>query len=104
MSEDKNQNSESLSALPDEPEPDPPDTPTWRAIKKGAKWGSIAGFVVAQLAMSSSSIQTPFGPIYGGNVFLLFAICAGIGTAAGAGFGWASTLIDDSDDLGPPPT
>jgi hypothetical protein len=102
INEDKDRRSESLDVPePHNPEPDPPDTPTWRAVKKGAKWGSIVGFAIAQLIMSSRSIQTPFGPIYGENLFALFAFWIGLGCALGAGIGWAYT---DSHDSEPPPT
>lgn len=85
----------------DQPESDPPETPTWRAIKTGAKWGSIAGLVLAQMIIAASSIQTPFGAIYGGNMFWVFAVCIGVGTALGAGIGWASTQSDGFDDNRP---
>lgn len=104
ISEDKEQDPERLGALqPDNQEPDPPDSPTWRAVKKGAKWGSIAGLAIAQLTMSANSIQTPFGSIYGENVFALFAVWIGLGSALGAGIGWASAQKTDSDDFRPPP-
>jgi len=89
------------SNQPDAPEPDPPDTPTWAAVKKGAKWGLVAGFVVAQYFIFSHSIQTPFGSIYGGNLFAVFAVCLGFGTAFGAGIGWLSA--QKIDDGRPPP-
>jgi hypothetical protein len=102
---DKNPIPENLDVLqPDKLEPDPPDTPTWRAVKKGAKWGSIAGLVIAQIVISSGSIDTPIGPIYGGNMFAVFAIWIGLGIALGAAIGWASTQDIGSDDAGPPPT
>lgn len=105
MSEDKDRSSDYLDVQqPDNPEPDPPDTPTWRAVKTGAKWGSITGLAIAQLIMSSCSIQTPFGPIYGENVFALFAIWIGLGSALGAGIGWLSTQNIGSDDSEPPAT
>lgn len=103
MSDEKNQSSERLDeSITDNSKPDPPDTPTWRAVKKGAKWGSVAGFIVANLIISSRSIDTPFGPIYGENMFPVFAIWIGLGTALGAGIGWAS--VQGSDDSWPPPT
>ena len=87
---------------PDTPEPDAPDTPKWRPIKNGATWGAIAGFALGNLIMSSLSIQTPFGAIYGGDHGLaLFAFWIGLGSALGAGIGWAYTKIDDYD---PPPS
>ena len=102
--EDKDRKQENPDTPPpDNPEPDPPDSPTWRAVKKGSMWGSIAGFVIAQLIMSSNSLETPFGSIYGGNVLGLFAFWIGLGTALGAGIGWANAHDDGSNDSWPPP-
>jgi hypothetical protein len=85
------------------PEPDQPDTPTWRSVKRGAKWGSLAGFVVSHLIIAANSIDTPFGSIYGGNMGALFAVCIGVGAALGAGAGWLNAQ-DIADDDRPPPS
>jgi hypothetical protein len=90
---------EYLDAMqPDAPEPEAPDSPTWRAVKKGTKWGSIVGFVISQIYIGANSIATPFGSIYGGNMLVVFAFWIGIGSALGALIGWASVTGDDSDD------
>ena len=96
-----------ISGQPDQspprpPGPDQPDTPTWRSVKQGAKWGSLAGFVVAQLIIAGNSIDTPFGSIYGGNMLALFAVCIGLGAALGVGAGWLNA--QDIDDDPPPPS
>jgi len=104
MSEDKIRNPERPDVLPqDSPEPDQPDTPTWRAVKKGAKWGAIAGLVIAQILISAGSVQTPFGAVYVGNMFAVFAICIGLGSALGVGFGWLNAHEMDSDGSSPSP-
>ena len=101
MSEDKRPIPEYLDARqPYKPEPDSPDTPTWPAVKKGAKWGSVAGLVGGQFYLANNS---PLG-FYSGNLTLVFAVWIGLGTALGAGIGWASTQkIADDDDTRPPP-
>ena len=83
--------------------PPRPDSPTVKAVKKGAKWGMIAGFVVAQMVISSKSISTPFGPIYNGSLALAYGVWIGLGTAIGAGFGWLSVQRIGDDDDPPPP-
>ena len=103
MSKDKGPIPEYLDAMqPDAPNPDPPDTPTWRAVKKGAKWGSVAGLIAAQWLIGSNSVETPFGSIYTGNMFAVFAVCIGFGSGLGAGIGWLSIQqIGDEDDRPP---
>ena len=71
-------------------EPHPPNTRAWRAVERGATWGTLAGLIIAQIYIRANSIDTPFGPIYGGNMFLAFAIPSGIGAALGAALGWLS--------------
>jgi|SRR5579859_769890 len=70
--------------------PQPPNTRTWRAVKKGATWGSLAGLIIGQLFVSANSIETPFGPIYGDNLFAALGIPTGLGAVIGAAFGWLS--------------
>ena len=102
MSENKEPTPDYPAAMqPDRP--DPPDTPTWAAVKKGAKWGSLAGLAIAQFFIASNSIETPFGSIYTGNLFALFAVCVGLGTGLGAGIGWMSTQKIGDEDAMPPP-
>jgi len=64
--------------------PDTRDSPASSAMAKGAKWGALVGFVIAQWYMGQHS---PLG-FYGGNVVGVFAVCIGICTLIGAGFGW----------------
>lgn len=89
------------SGPPSAPEQDQ-DTPTWRAVKAGAKWGSIAGFIVSNTIIAANSIDTPVGSIYAGNMLALFAVCIGFGAALGAGIGWLSAQKVDEDDSSPP--
>jgi hypothetical protein len=91
-----------------DPAPDTPpeweDSPTGKAVLKGAKWGMVVGFGVAQLVIWSKSIPTPVGSIYGGNMFGVFALWIGLGVAIGAGIGWLSTKdLGEDDDTRPPP-
>jgi hypothetical protein len=87
-----------------------PDRPSYwaalsgKAVKKGAKWGMIGGYVIAQLIISSKSIETPFGSIYNGNMFAVFATWIGLGVAIGAGIGWLSTQKIGEDEDTPPPS
>ena len=53
-------------------------------MRTGAKWGSIAGFVCANLIIAGNS---PMG-FYNGSVFLLFGGCIGVGLLAGLTWGW----------------
>jgi hypothetical protein len=82
-----------------------PETPSYwqgpsgKAVKTGAKWGMVAGFVVAQWYMS----RWMFHGFYLGNDALVFAVCIGIGTAIGGGIGWLSTQKFGDDDEWPPP-
>lgn len=80
-----------IDPAPDRP-PEMQDSPASNALAKGAKWGSIVGFVIAQWYLGQHS---PLG-FYGGNVTLVFAVCIGIGASIGAGIGWLS-------DNGPTP-
>ncbi len=65
-------------------------------IAKGAKWGALAGFIVAQLAIRRNS---PLGFYTGDtNMLLLFAICIGLGSAIGVGFAWLSMQPSDDDE------
>ncbi len=81
--------------------PEPYHTPMWRAIKKGATWGAVGGFVMAKFIMESQTIDTPVGPIFTGNGLVLFGVLVGVGAAMGAGLGWLSTR-DFDDPLNPP--
>jgi hypothetical protein len=78
------------------------EDPVWTAVKKGARWGSIGGLAVGQLLISSQSISTPFGSIYGGNILLALGIPICIGAAIGAALGWLSTRDVDDDNRSPP--
>ena len=80
------------------------DGPSGKAVKKGAKWGMIGGYGIAQLIIWSKSIPTPFGSIYGGNMFGVFALWIGLGVAIGAGIGWLSTKDIGDDEEAPPPS
>lgn len=60
------------------------------AAKKGAKWGSVGGLVLAQLYLSQNS---PLG-FYTGNLALVFLFCIGLGVAFGAALGWWGATID----------
>jgi hypothetical protein len=78
--------------LPSPPPPAPKEPPS--PIAKGAKWGALAGFIVAQLYISSNS---PIGFYIGSpDMLVVFAGCIGLGAAIGAGFGWLS--MQSSDD------
>jgi hypothetical protein len=91
-----------------DPAPDKPpswqDSPTGKATWKGAKWGMVAGFAVAQIFISYGSIDTPFGSIYNGNIALVFIFWIGIGSALGAGIAWLNMQKIGEDDDVPPPT
>jgi hypothetical protein len=76
------------------------DSPPWKAAKTGAKWGCVAGFVVAQWYMS----RWMFHGFYLGNDALVFAVCIGGGTAIGAGIGWLTAQKIGEDDDVPPPS
>ncbi len=91
-----------------DPAPDKPpgweDSPTGKTVWKGAKWGMVAGFVIAQIIISVKSIDTPFGSIYVGNMALVYLLWIGLGVAVGAGIGWLSTQKIGEDDDAPPPS
>jgi len=78
--------------------PHPPDTRTWRAVKRGATWGSLAGLIAGHLLMRQGSFETPVGLIYGGNVLLILGVPIGIGAGLGAAIGWLSTQRVEGDD------
>jgi hypothetical protein len=91
-----------IDPAPDRPPPEP-DSPTFKAVKKGAKWGSLAGLVIGQLYLSHNSINTPVGTIYTGNVALVLIGWVALGTAIGTGIGWLSVQkIGEDDDRSPP--
>jgi hypothetical protein len=75
----------------------PPPSPTRKQptsrIKRCATWGAVAGFVVAKVFIRQNS---PLG-FYGGNMLLVFAVCIGLATAAGAGIGWAMSQASDDE-------
>lgn len=71
-------------------EPHPPNTRAWRAVKKAATSGSLAGLIIGQLFVSANSIETPFGSLYGGNLFAALGIPTGLGAVIGAAIGWLS--------------
>ena len=75
------------------PSPEAPPSP----IAKGAKWGALAGFVLAQLFIRHNS---PLG-FYGGNMLGVFAFFIGLGTAIGAGIGWLSKQPSGDDERFP---
>ena len=62
-------------------------------LAKGAKWGGVAGLVVAQLYLR---INSPLG-FYTGNMLLVFAVCIGLGTAIGVGIAWLSAQPSDDE-------
>ncbi len=91
-----------------DPAPDRPpgweDSPTGKAVFKGAKWGAVAGLAIGQFYISSNSIETPFGSIYTGNVTLVLIGCIGVCSALGAGIGWVTMQdIGGGDDDRPRP-
>ena len=88
------------SRPPDTPEPY--DTPMWRASKKGATWGAVGGFVIAKFIMQSQTIDTPVGPVFTGNVLLLFGVCVGLGAAMCAGIAYLA--MRETDDAVDPPS
>ena len=51
------------------------------------------------------TIDTPFGSVFVGNdMWLIYLVCIGLGTAIGAGIGWLSAQkIGEDDDVPPPP-
>ncbi len=77
----------------------PPIEPSARSappspIRKGAKWGALAGLMVAQLHIRNNS---PLG-FYTGSMMLVFAICIGLGAAIGAGIACISTRSPPDDE------
>jgi hypothetical protein len=81
--------------LPPPPAQEEPPSP----IAKGAKWGAVAGFVVAQLYIANNS---PIGFYIGPpDMLVVFAVCIGLGTAIGAGFAWLNTWARDDDERFP---
>jgi hypothetical protein len=68
-------------------------------IAKGAKWGAVAGVVIAQLYIANDS---PIGFYVGPpDMLVVFAACIGLGVAIGAGFGWLSTRAPEDDERFP---
>jgi hypothetical protein len=62
-----------------------------KIVFKGAKWGFVAGFLVATVYIQ---IHTPSSlGFYTGDVGLVFFACMGPGAAIGALFAWLGTLI-----------
>ena len=80
--------------------PRPPATRAWRAVERGATWGSLAGLIIGHLYVSANSIDTPFGPIYGYNLFAALGIPTALGAAIGAAIGWLS-VQQEGDELTP---
>ena len=64
---------------------------TFAVVRKGAKWGMIVGFVIAQIFISTHS---PLG-FYTGNMGLVYLTCIGLGTGVGALFAWLATMTPD---------
>jgi hypothetical protein len=62
-------------------------------VGKGAKWGMIVGFVIAQIFISTHS---PLG-FYTGNMGLVYLTCIGLATGIGALFAWLSTMRGDDE-------
>ncbi len=97
---------EPIPGNPDAKLPDadnPYDRPMWRAIKRGLAGGALVGYVIARYVMDAHSIETPVGPVYGGNVLLVFAVWIGFGSAVGVGIDWLSQQTFDDNDRRPPP-
>lgn len=69
-------------------------------MKRGATWGSLAGLIIGQLYVSAHSIETPFGSIYGDNLFAALGIPTVLGAVIGAAFGWLSA--QQASDERPP--
>ena len=88
-----------------DPAPDKP--PTWedsrsgKALFKGMKWGAAAGLALAQIYISSHSVQTVFGSIYVGEAIVPVLLGTALGAAVGAAFGWLSANVKIEDDLPP---
>jgi hypothetical protein len=62
-----------------------------KTIFKGAKWGFVAGMVVAMVYIQ---IRTPSSlGFYPGDVGVVLFVCAGSGAAIGALFAWLGTMI-----------
>ena len=66
---------------------------TLAVVRKGAKWGMIVGFVIAQIFINTHS---PLG-FYTGNMGLVYLTCIGLGTGIGALFAWLSTITRDDE-------
>ena len=70
-------------------EPPAPPPPTKEELqeddymRRGAKWGSLAGFMIANMVLASNS---PLG-FYSGSVMLVFGVCVGGGLLAGLTIG-----------------
>ena len=66
-------------------------------VAKGAKWGAVAGVVVAQLYIANNS---PIGFYIGPpDMLVVYVVCVGLGAAIGAGFGWLSKRIPDDEQF-----
>ena len=53
-------------------------------MKTGAKWGTIAGFICANLIIAGGSAPG----FYTGSVTLVYLVCIGGGLLAGLTWGW----------------
>ena len=76
-----------------EPTDDAETNKVLKTVGKGAKWGMIVGFVIAQIFINTHS---PLG-FYTGNMGLVFLTCIGLGTGIGALFAWLSTMMRDDE-------
>jgi hypothetical protein len=74
-----------IDPAPDRP-PGKENSPTSNAMVKGAKWGAVAGLIIAQMYIGQHS---PHG-FYMGNLLAVFAVCIGLCTFIGAAIGWLS--------------
>jgi hypothetical protein len=94
MSEPAQQKPQEQEAPPAPAQEEPPSP-----IAKGAKWGALAGVVLAQLSIANNS---PLGFYVGPpDMLVVFAFLIGLGVAIGAGFAWLSSRARDDDERVP---
>jgi hypothetical protein len=91
-------NGEPTVGLVSDKAPERADSLAVKAMKKGAKWGAVAGLIGAQWYLAKNS---PLG-FYAGNVLQVFAIWIGLGVGLGVAIGWLSVSAGGADV--PPPS